>query len=159
MNYPSDQSRNESPPLLEQAGLPSSSKTPTLSEQSKTSETSSATPPATRTKAGTFAPGNGFGQGRRKGSKNKSTILREKLEKKNTKMLTKEVPEVLMKALELAKAGDKQAMKLVLDEVHRLHTRAADNAGTGLVQVLINIGTLNEENMGDILAGEYKRES
>jgi len=49
-------------------------------------------------------------------------------------------------------------MKLVLDEAHRLHTRALDRTGTGNVQVLINIGTLDEDNMSEVLAGDYTRE-
>lgn len=153
MDFPNDQLKNGVPPLSEPVGPLFSSKTPDLPAVSTPSE------PVTqgRTSAGTFAPGNKLAKGRKKGSKNKNTILREKMERKNTKLLAKEVPEVVKKALQLAKEGDKQAMKLVFDEAHRLHTRAQDNAGSGQVLVSINIGTLNEENMSEVLAGEYTR--
>jgi len=153
MDYQSDQSKNVSPLPSEQGGPLSLFRTPASPELS----TGSGLKSQDRTNAGTFAPGNSLSKGRKKGSKNKNTILREKLERKNTKLLTTEVPDVVRKALELAKEGDKQAMKLVLDEVHRLHVRAQDNSGSGQVIVSINIGTLDEENMGEVLAGDYAK--
>lgn len=117
------------------------------------------TAPAGRSVNGTFVKGNQLSQGRKPGSKNKSTILREKLEKKATKMLAKETPDVLQAVLQLARRGNLTAAKLVLDEVNRLHARAADTKGSGQVVVNVNIGTLDENNMEDVLSGEYERVS
>jgi len=154
MDSRNDQQKNGPLLPLEQGGLPCLSKTPDSLPQSTPSEQQL----EGRTSGGTFAPGNKLSKGRKKGSKNKSTILREKMERRNTKILTREVPDIVKKAVDMAKDGDKQAMKLVFDEVHRLHTRANEAKGTAPVTVEINIGTLNEENMGEVLSAEYTRE-
>lgn len=53
--------------------------------------------------------------GRPKGSKNKSTILREAMESKTDRMLSKEVPKVLRVVIEAALKGDMSAAKMILD--------------------------------------------
>jgi hypothetical protein len=54
-------------------------------------------------------------RGRPKGSKNKSTILREAMESKTDRMLSREVPKVLKVVIDAAIKGDMSAAKMILD--------------------------------------------
>jgi hypothetical protein len=57
-----------------------------------------------------FVPGNRFGKGRPQGSRNKATIALQSL-------LDKEGAAITRKAIELAKAGDTTALRLVLERL------------------------------------------
>ena len=59
---------------------------------------------------GKFAPGNKLGKGRREGSRNKATIAAQEL-------LDGEAEELTRKAIEKAKEGDIQALRLCLDRL------------------------------------------
>ena len=53
--------------------------------------------------------------GRPKGSKNKSTLLREAMEQKVDRKLSREIPQVLDVVIRAAKGGDMSAAKMLLD--------------------------------------------
>jgi len=89
-------------------------------------------------------------RGRPKGSKNKSTILREAMQAKCEGMLTSEVPKVLEVVLDAAKGGDLQAAKMILDRAIPVH-KATDGAKEGKGQITIQI-----EDLRDPYAGERK---
>jgi len=57
-----------------------------------------------------FEPGNRAGRGRKAGSRNKATVILDKMAEGDAKA-------VLEKQLELAKAGDQQAAQLVLSRI------------------------------------------
>ncbi|MEQ8441473.1 MAG: hypothetical protein RIM33_02745 [Alphaproteobacteria bacterium] len=59
---------------------------------------------------GTFAPGNRLGKGRPTGSRNSASLALEA-------MLEGEAEEIGRKAIELAKGGDMQAIKLVIERL------------------------------------------
>jgi hypothetical protein len=107
-----------------------------------------------RSLKGTFTKGNKLAKGRKRGSKNKSTILREKLERKTTKILAKEGPIVVQVVADAAKMGSMQAAKLIMDEIQRINARAAGVHGGGGVEVNINIGDLTRENVSEVLQAE-----
>ena len=65
--------------------------------------------------------------GRPKGSKNKSTILRESMLNKTDRMLSKEVPAVLAVVLAAAKGGDMSAAKMILDRAVPVKKAGADD--------------------------------
>lgn len=78
-------------------------------------------------------------RGRPKGSKNKSTLLREAMQSKADRILSKEVPEVLKVVIRAAKAGDMSAAKMILDRavpVKKADDGDGDN-GNKLVQITI----------------------
>lgn len=78
-------------------------------------------------------------RGRPKGSKNKSTLLREAMQTKADRMLSKEVPKVLAVVIAAAKSGDMSAAKMILDRA--VPVKKADDgdgdSGKQLVQITI----------------------
>lgn len=105
-----------------------------------------------RNSNGQLKPGAKLGRGRRKGSKNKSTILREAMQEKTSIRLSKQTPKVLQVVLDAAKAGDLQAAKMILDRTIpiRKASEGEDNANTS---VHITISNLTRENVAESLQG------
>lgn len=78
-------------------------------------------------------------RGRPKGAKNKSTLLREAMQQKADRLLSKEVPAVLAVVIKAAKGGDMSAAKMILDRavpVKKADDGDGDN-GNKLVQITI----------------------
>lgn len=80
-------------------------------------------------------------RGRPKGSKNKSTILREAMENKTDRMLSREVPKVLKVVIAAAIKGDMSAAKMILDRA--VPVIKAGEGGDGGLQGGINITITN----------------
>jgi hypothetical protein len=81
-------------------------------------------------------------RGRPKGSKNKTTLLREAMQTKADRMLSKEVPEVLKVVLQAAKKGDMSAAKMILDRAVPVKKADDGNDKTGNGGVTITIKNL-----------------
>lgn len=111
-----------------------------------------------RTPAGTFAKGNKLSKGRKKGSKNRSTILREAMAEKTSVMLSKKTPKVLKVVLEAAMGGDLQAAKMVLDRT--IPIRKADDGVDGeKPAVSVTINNLTRENVDEVMGVTIDAES
>ena len=96
--------------------------------------------------------------GRPKGSKNKSTILREAMLAKTDRMLSKEVPKVLMVVLEAAKNGDMSAAKMILDRAVPVKKAGADDDALPQGGIHISISNLTAPDFdtrpGALIEGE-----
>lgn len=94
--------------------------------------------------------------GRPKGSKNKTTILREAMQQKADRMLSKEVPQVLAVVIRAAKGGDMSAAKMILDRAVPVKKAddGDDGSGKQLVQITIQNLTAPDEKSGVIINGE-----
>ena len=96
-------------------------------------------------------------KGRPKGAKNKSTLLREAMQSKADRLLSKEVPKVLAVVIAAAKAGDMSAAKMILDRavpVKKADDGDGDN-GNKLVQITIqNLTSPYEGKPGVTVNGE-----
>ena len=121
-----------------------------------------------RNKDGTLKKGAKLGKGRKKGSKNKATILREKMERKVSIRLSKAVPEIVDKVIEQSlKEGCRQSQKMILDRAVPIKKAEDGNEGAGRdTSVHIVISNLTRDNVAEVLAGatpttiegEYERE-
>ena len=80
-------------------------------------------------------------KGRPKGSKNKSTILREAMETKTDRMLSREVPKVLKVVIAAAIKGDMSAAKMILDRA--VPVIKAGDGGDGLPVGGIHVSITN----------------
>jgi len=100
-----------------------------------------------RDNRGRFVPGQTANpKGRGKGSANKSVALKKALETKLTQRLDKDALVILNKAIEMAKAGDKTMIKLLLDKLLP-PLKAEDNktsGGIGNIQIIVNPMQLKE---------------
>ena len=116
-------------------------------------------PPEQRTSLGKFAPGNKLSKGRKPGSKNKTTILRELMEDKTSRMLSKAGPKVLKVVIAAAKAdGNSPAAKMIMDRIVPVRKASDENDGNAPVSIEINIGNLTRDNVGQVLSGEVVEE-
>lgn len=100
-------------------------------------------------------------RGRPKGSKNKSTLLREAMQQKADRMLSREVPEVLKTVIRAAKQGDMSAAKMILDRAVPVKKAddGNDDAGKQLVQITIqNLTSPHDEKPGITINGETLNE-
>jgi hypothetical protein len=97
-----------------------------------------------RTNDGRFAPGqSGNPDGRPKGSKNQITLLKESLEVALRERSEPKMLQVMDKALELALAGDRTMLRLLL-QLH-MSSGATQNEGKGIEKVSININGPKQE--------------
>ena len=105
-----------------------------------------------------FARGNSFGKGRPQGSRNKATIALQAL-------LDEEGEQITRKAIEMAKAGDSAALRLVIDrlippvrerrlslELPKIETPAGVVAAIGVVLDAVGAGKITPSE-GQALAG------
>lgn len=90
----------------------------------------------TRNTRGQFVKGNNAGKGRPLGVKNKATLARELVEAKGTLQMARAAPHIIQKMLEMAMAGDKDAMKMVIDRMLPKNQQGTDQ-GNAAVQVII----------------------
>lgn len=91
--------------------------------------------------------------GRPLGSKNKITMMRQALEGELRTQLGPQMAEVLAKAIELAKAGDGQMIKLLVDKVLPT-SKTEDTEGDQAPKVQIMIGKLPERKEDISVNGE-----
>ena len=93
-------------------------------------------------------------KGRPKGSKNKSTILREAMLTKTDRMLSREVPRVLQVVIQAALAGDMAASKMILDRA--VPVRKAGDGGelTPVTGINITISNLTAPGTETVIEGE-----
>lgn len=106
-----------------------------------------ATPLVTRNEKGQLQPGSKLGKGRKKGSKNRATILREKMENKVSIKLSKLAPKVVDKVGEQAlNEGCRQSQKLILDRAVPVR-KAEDGSDHRDTHVTITISDLTRENV------------
>ena len=105
-----------------------------------------------------FVRGNSFGRGRPQGSRNKATIALQAL-------LDEEGEQITRKAIEMAKAGDSAALRLVIDrlippvrerrvslELPKIETPAGVVAAIGVVLDAVGAGKITPSE-GQALAG------
>ena len=94
--------------------------------------------------------------GRPKGSKNKSTVLREAMLNKTDRMLSREVPAVLNVVLNAAKNGDMAAAKMILDRAVPVKKAGADDDGIPQGGIHISISNLTAPGHVDatVIEGE-----
>ena len=126
-----------------------------LSENSlsRLSETTDSTPVPTPKsdprKPQLFKPGrSGNPAGRPKGVKNQITILKEALELKLRNKAAWKIEKVLDKAIELALAGDKLMIKLLL-ELHMSKASHQEDTTQGKSQVAVVIQNLTESSQSE----------
>lgn len=97
-----------------------------------------------RAEDGTFLPGqSGNPAGRPKGSKNRITLLKQELETELREFAAPQMKEVLAKAFELASAGDRSMIKLLL-ELH-MSKNAHVEAQNAAEKVEIKIGKVENK--------------
>ena len=113
---------------------------------------------------GTIQKGAKLGKGRKKGSRNKATILREKMERKVSIKLSRLGPDVIDKVGEQALAADgcRQSQKMILDRIAPVR-KAEDGVGSRDTAVHITISNLTRDNVKEVLGGhtidgEFERE-
>lgn len=103
-----------------------------------------------RNDKGQLQPGSKLGKGRVKGSKNKATILREKMENKVSIKLSKLAPKVVDKVGKQAiDDGCRQSQKMILDRVAPVR-KAEDGASARDTSVHITISDLTRENVHEV---------
>lgn len=113
----------------------------TESLSSKPSETM----PSTIVRQNQWRPGqSGNPLGRPKGTKNQITILKQSLELQLREKAKSEMPKVLKKAIELALAGDRMMIKLLLELHMSRQTHQEDESG-GKSQVAVVIQNLTDQ--------------
>ncbi len=105
------------------------------------------TKPATemieRNNLGQFVKGvGGNPAGRPKGSKNRTVIMKQAMEEALTRELSDDFMNILQTAITMAKAGDKDMIKLVLNdfmkEVRRADTGEGDDGGPKTIEISIS---------------------
>lgn len=103
---------------------------------------------APREANGQLKKGAKLGTGRIKGSKNKATILRAKMENKVSIKLSKAMPAVVDKVIDQSIEGCRQSQKMILDRVVPVK-RADDGAAEKDHSVHITISDLTRANVHD----------
>lgn len=86
-----------------------------------------------------FKEGNSLG-GRKKGSKNKTTLLREAIEQDATDILVRELPKIVEVVVDQAKQGNLKAAKMILDRaipIRKAEDNTDNNKGFGGINIII----------------------
>jgi hypothetical protein len=110
-----------------------------------------------RTVEGKFVKGmSGNPSGRPKGSKNQLTLLKQSLEVQLREQAAPELPEVMQKAVELALAGDRTMIKLLL-ELHMSKGIAEDREVRD--QFSITIGTHEAPEVKNVIITKQEGET
>ena len=107
--------------------------------------------PIARNAKGQLLPGSKLGRGRKKGSKNKATLLREKMERKVSIKISKATPKIVDKVIDQALDGDRSSQKMILDRAVPVK-KAEDGDGMREARVEIVITNLTRENAAERLA-------
>jgi hypothetical protein len=125
-------------------------------EETPTQETR----PVLRNPDGTLKKGSKLGRGRKKGSKNKATLLREKMENKVSIKISKATPKIVDKVVEQAIDGDTTSQKMILDRAVPIK-KAEDGHEGRDARVEIVITSMTRESLEaqrvEVLEGEYER--
>ena len=107
---------------------------------------------------GRLQKGAKLGKGRKKGSKNKATLLREKMENKVSIKLSKAGPAVVAKVIDQAiDEGCRQSQKMIMDRIVPVK-KADDGADHTGASVHITISNLTRENLNEptIIEGDHE---
>jgi len=121
---------------------------PTTSEDisDKDSMTSNSSSPDSGKKSHLFKPGHsGNLAGRPKGSKNRITAQKLAIEEALRDQLNLEMPEILLKAIEMAKGGDRSMIKLLV-EMTMSKPQTNDDESEGKEKVKVTIRNLTLEH-------------
>ena len=101
-----------------------------------------------RNSRGQLKRGAKLGKGRKKGSKNKATLLRQKMEQKVSIKLSKAMPAVVDVVINQSIEGCRQSQKMILDRVVPVK-RADDGSAEKDHTVHITISDLTRDNVHD----------
>lgn len=97
----------------------------------------------TRTSLGRFVKGvSGNPKGKPKGIKSRTTLLRMAIEEMTLRETAGQMPEIVQKALEMAKEGDQAIIKLLLSDLlkaARVQDRAEDDEEKGKTTIKVTI--------------------
>jgi hypothetical protein len=96
-------------------------------------------------------------KGRPKGSKNKTTLLREAMEQKVDRRLSRAIPEVLDVVIQAAKKGDMSAAKMLLDRAVPVHKAVDGSEKAPLNGITIRIENLTAPQRGQTIEGTSVR--
>jgi hypothetical protein len=94
-----------------------------------------------------FEPGNKFGQGRPRGSRNKTTLLAQE-------MLHSQAPTIVNKCLELALEGDAVALRLCLERVAPVRSIRPVNLGSLPTSTVAELSQASDLVLRKVLSGE-----
>jgi hypothetical protein len=93
-----------------------------------------------------WKPGqSGYPAGRPKGSKNRITVQKLAIEEALRDQLNLEMPEILLKAIEMAKGGDRSMIKLLV-EMTMSKPQTSDDEAEGKERVKVTIRNLTLEH-------------
>lgn len=91
-----------------------------------------------------FQPGqSGNPSGRPKGSKNRATIVKQALEAQAIDQISQDASEILARAIEMAKDGDRAMIKLIVERILPLRKAGEDEKGSGVGSVNITVHQAN----------------
>lgn len=96
--------------------------------------------------------------GRPKGSKNRTTLIKQAIEGQLVEELSQEAVVVMKKAIEMAKKGDQAMIKLVIERVLPLRRATDDDDRHATPAVNIVVNTLTGKDEGNIIEGEVEDE-
>lgn len=116
---------------------------------SDTEETKDVIP---RNPDGTLKKGAKLGKGRIKGSKNRATILRERMENKVSIKISKATPKIVDKVITQALDGDRTSQKLIMERAVPVK-KADDGQSPREARVEIVISNLTRENVAEVIGG------
>jgi hypothetical protein len=114
------------------------------------SENSDSTTPLSKKSTGLWQPGqSGNPVGRPKGSRNRISAQKLAIEEALRDQLNMEMPEILLKAIELAKDGDRAMIKLLV-EMTMSKPQATEDQDAGKERVKVTIRNLTLEQKKDV---------
>lgn len=96
--------------------------------------------------------------GRPKGSKNRTTLVKQAIEGQLVDELSGESIEILKKAIEMAKKGDQAMIKLIIERVLPLRRATDDDDRHATPAVNIVVNTLTGRDEGTVIEGEVENE-
>lgn len=108
-----------------------------------------------------FKPGqSGNPNGRPKGSKNRSTVIKQAIEGDMLDRLEKDAVAILEKTIDMAKKGDRTCIKILMDRLLPARRAEENNKekGSGAVSITINSLTDSGKKTTTTIEGDYKED-
>lgn len=100
-----------------------------------------------RTETGQFMKGvSGNPAGRPKGSKNRTTLLRQAIEGDMVERLSTDAIDILEVAIELAKKGDQACIKILMDRLLPTRKAADEDTKSGVKGINIVVQNMSKES-------------